>query len=445
MLQNEVGHVDYGTYNALFSLCSLFSVFYDLGLSHFSAQNISKDNTLFNKLFPSLFLTRLFALLFFPFFISFCGYLLGYEAKELWWLFLLAVSANLFHFALFFRAKLQAFQYFKFDAIASVLQKLLLIIIVVILFGYGIDIEKYIIVEVITHVLVFGILFITVIKLFGWIKLKFDFSGIKTVIIGALPFAVMTLLYSLSAKIDVVMLERMLGEGGGEAGLYYGAVRLFDAGMMYPWAIMPMFFAKFAAFQSNKFKAEDLMRVGTIVMFIPILALGTIFIFESKPLFALFKNSSEKEVTTMINVLAILAFAFILHGLSVVFGTYLNASGFVKKVNKWVAFSLAINIIINWFFIPKYGAVATAWSTVISTFVLFIGYIILIKKDTLVSINVQVLIRLIILGIVLLSSVYFFKFLEFWWLYNWIFIGISTILLSFFAGLWNKKLYQLEE
>ena len=138
--------IDYGTYNALFSLCSLFSVFYELGLSHFSAQNISKDNTLFNKLFPSLFLTRLFALLFFPFFISFCGYLLGYEGKELWWLFLLAVSANLFHFALFFRAKLQAFQYFKFDAIASVLQKLLLIIIVVILFGYGIDIEKYIIV-----------------------------------------------------------------------------------------------------------------------------------------------------------------------------------------------------------------------------------------------------------------------------------------------------------
>ncbi len=456
-----VGKGVFGRYAALVSLVSLLSVFYDLGISHFSSQSISKDNSNFNKLFPSLLVLRLSVLVVLPFVILGIGFLLGYEGEDLRWLFMIAIAHNLFQCALFFRAKLQAFQRFKLDSVASVAQRLIMVLVIAgITLGFsgwfndalaGLEaanststlVDWYILIEVGTHLMVFVLLFAVVVWLFGWVKFEFDRASVGKVIMGSLPFAVMTLLYSVNAHFDVLMLDQL--HSSEETGLYKGAVRLYESGMMYPWVLMPMFFAKFASIQGDKQKAQNLIRVGTLVMFLPMVILGLVFIFAPEPLFVLYFKHATTDVDTMQMLLGVLGFSFIIHGFSVVFGTFLNASGYVKNVNWMVAISVLSNVVLNWIFIPKQGAVAAAWTTALSTVILFLAYLYLLKFKAKMSANFSLLGRMAIITGLTGTLMYFLSDFNLWWIYNWIIIGSTVGVLALVLGFFKKSLYVLEE
>ncbi len=456
-----VGSETFGRYAALLSLVVTLSVFYDLGINHFSTSSIAGKKSNFGRLFPSLLILRLSVLVLFPFLIVGVGYLMGYRNEDLQWLGMIALAHNLFQCALFFRAKFQSFQRFRLDSIASVLQKLLLITtILVIIYGLYSSLSSfememktnltpdllvywYIGLEVLSHLVVFVVLFVAVIKLFGWVKLKFDAKLVKKVLWGSVPFAVMTLLYSLNSKLDVLMLDQLFDKE--EAGIYTGATRMFEAGMMYPWVLMSMFFAKFAFNKKDSSKQKDLIRVGTLVMFLPMLILGCIFIFAPQPLFILFKLHNSADVERMQLLLGILGGSFIVHSLSVVFGTYLNATGYVKKVNWVVLVSVGFNVILNFFLIPIYGAYAAAWTTTISTVILWIGYLYLLYLKSQFKPVVVLTIKLILMASIVVSVLFVIRNIDLSWYVMWgIIVGLVAIF-AYLFGLLKKKMYQLDE
>ena len=179
----------------------------------------------------------------------------------------------------------------------------------------------------------------------------------------------------------MVMIERMYSKH--EAGLYAGAYRWYDALMMFVWLIMPIFFSKFSKLKGEGKGASNLFNNGFLIVSIPMLMITPFLFFDGELLFFLFSNSSALELFQMNNLFRVLMIPFIFNAFFVLMGTYLNASGHVKKVNWVITFAILINIILNFIFIPNYGAFAAGVTTAVSTGILGLGYFVLVMFSKL--------------------------------------------------------------
>ena len=139
-------------------------------------------------------------------------------------------------------------------------------------------------------------------------------------------------------------------------------------------------------------------------MAIPVIGIGSLLLVNNEFIFFLFENSSTQEVLKMSAILSVLMISYLFNGIFVLYGTYLNAAGFVSKVNWLVAGSALTNVILNYIFIPKFGAIASAYTTALSTFILSIGYLFLIKNK--IKVDSLILIKLIALCGLLISFSY---------------------------------------
>lgn len=381
LVQNDIGHEAYGTYASLFSLALVFSVLADWGINNYSTHKIASDNSQYNDVFNSLFFVRVIILLLYPVIMASVGYALQYTKNEIILLTLIALTQTFIYFLMFFRAKFQAFQHFKTDGFMSVIERVILIVLVLSLLNKGINLSLYIYARFIAVFIAVLISFSVVSKLYGWVKLKFSKKQIVATLKAAFPFTLMTLLYSFNERVDMVMLERMYSKH--EAGLYAGAYRWYDALMMFVWLITPILFSKFAKVKGEHKEASKLFNQGFLIVSVPMLLITPFLFFDGKILFFLFSNSTDLEVFRMNRLFQVLIISFVFNAFFVVKGTFLTASGHVKKVNLIIVLGALVNVILNFIFIPKHGAFAAALSTGVSTGILGLGYYILVVLSRL--------------------------------------------------------------
>ena len=89
------------------------------------------------------------------------------------------------------------------------------------------------------------------------------------------------------------------------------------------------------------------------------------FFYGEKLLFIYTKFSPE-EIAITATTLKILFLASFIHSMWVIYGTFLSISNHERFVNKVVFSGIALNVVLNLIFIPEYGPIAAAWSTVAS-------------------------------------------------------------------------------
>jgi O-antigen/teichoic acid export membrane protein len=85
----------------------------------------------------------------------------------------------------------------------------------------------------------FALLYYLITRLYGKLRIQFRREKLKELLKDSLPFAMITLVYGINERIDIVMLERL--SSATEAGLYAGPYRWVDAVMMYMWTVLPIF------------------------------------------------------------------------------------------------------------------------------------------------------------------------------------------------------------
>lgn len=432
VVQDELGHETFGLFSALLSLVIVLSVFSDLGINHYVTNTVAKDKSKYQETLSTFFSARLIILLLFPLLCIGVGILVGYEGEHLMYLFTIAVTQALFQFVMLFRAKFQAFQDFITDSIASVLDRIIILFLVAMLFVWQLfTLENFVYARFIAIAITALLTFAILIYKYGKFKFSFSFSKIKEVIVKTLPFTMMTFLYAINERIDMFMVERL--HSSTEAGLYAGAYRWYDAFMMFIWLIMPMFFAKFS---SNENEHKSLLKSGKILVAVPIIFLGIVLLARNEFMFFLFQNSTVHQISQMSAILSVLMISYVINGVFVLYGTYLNAAGFVSKVNWLVAISVAINIALNWYFIPAYGAIASAYTTAFSTLILSVGYFVMIRKK--IQTDSTLLMRLIVLCVVFLLVVFVLhSTFDFTWS-----VYITFSLLAFLILLFLLKLHR---
>ncbi|MCC5918884.1 MAG: oligosaccharide flippase family protein [Cryomorphaceae bacterium] len=365
-VQNRVGADVYGSYFALLNLTLMFAILLDLGINMSNTRNVAGNENSIRDFFPSLFFLRIILLILFSLVVGAVGIALGYEALMIKWLAWMIFNQFLFSFLMFIRSYVGGLQWFNWDAFLSVADKLLMVIIL----GFALytpfikgDFRiEYLIggqtaaysIAIITGVLVIR-------KKLPELSWKFDSTLIKQKLREALPYATLILVMGLYTRLDGVMIERL--RGSNESGMYAGAFRLLDIaiqmGVLYSFVLIPVFTKKL---QSRAFHGTLIRASFNLLLSISLSATVLVTVFNQELVHLFYLHATTKMGLTLAVLMASLPAFY----LGYLFGSALTAGGKTKILNRIAVGGLLMNFTLNLLFIPKYGEIGAALTTLIT-------------------------------------------------------------------------------
>jgi O-antigen/teichoic acid export membrane protein len=416
LVQDQLGHATFGLIGALTALAMVVAAISDLGLTPYAVQRVAAEPGFMAETFPTLLPLRgalnfvaLAAMLV-------VGYVMGYRGAELLLLLALGAALLLAQYGQFLRGTLQAHQKFNTDAVLSVVEKFLLLGAVLMLIPLGLTLPRYVGVRLGTAAFTTVLLYGLMTRFFGRVKYQWRGPVARTALRASMPFAMMTLLYGVNERIDMVMLERFASPI--EASYYAGAYRWVDAAMMYAWTVLPLFFAKFASVPNDASAQRQLLRFGQRVVTLPMRFVVAFILFRGEVVFWQFSHSSPAEVARMALCLKILFVNVLVHAFFAIYSTLLTSTTHERAVSWLVAGSIILNISLNLVFLPRFGAIAASVDTLICAAAVSVGYLVLVVRRTGVGVPFRLLARLL-LAFGLLCGVWFglqYGLYLSWWL-----------------------------
>lgn len=404
MLQNRLGHEAWGTYSALSSFAIALTVLTDFGVNQYTIKSLAADTGKFQSWFPGLMGFKILLLIAYPLLLFGLGALMGYPLQELCWLMLIALSLAALQLLQFLRSFFQAFQHFKLDAIASVLDKVLLTLFCLAwLLSESHSFETFLLLPAASTVFSLLVFLMVVYRLYGGGSIRWDWTFTRRILKLSFPFALITVVYAVHDKIDKVMLEKI--SGPYENGLYSAASRWVDALMMYTWIIMGLYYARFARFVRDREETARLLRNGQLLGGLPMIPAFLILYFKGPWLTGLLlPSSTPAEIQTIQSCLVWLALATLINSTLVIYSTLLTATGHERPVTRMVFISILIKAALNMILIPVWGGVAAAWATLLSFGFLSILYLSLTHRLASVQPVWDELIRIALLLVLSFSA-----------------------------------------
>jgi O-antigen/teichoic acid export membrane protein len=405
-VQNIAGTVVYGTYFSLFNLTFMLSFLLDWGLSSFFNRQLATDPATYNRNAGIFFRLKLLMILFYAAVVYALAWVSGIENQS--WLWLLIGIQSLTSLFLFTRSIISAHQWFRADAVFSVLDKTLMILLCggFLLFpAWGaLSIDRFLWIQLICTGLALGAALILMTQK----GLRFSIRTVNEKMIpllkAALPYAILVLLMSVHYRLDGFLLERMHPDGAYEAGLYAGAYRLLDAANMAGFLFASFLLPFIARHQSNQSMVNQ--AVLTIRHFLLLLAFGvTAIALLLAPWLQslLYHNDSPAAITVLQYCLP----ALIGYSLVQVYGTVLTATGHILTFCLLVFISLLLNLGLNLYWIPILGALGSCYAALISQTACGLACMLMARHKTGLSLHGRSLVTTILIGAMLFCFLYF--------------------------------------
>ncbi len=361
-VQNTVGANDYGFYFSLFSFSILLNIILDAGITNYNNRNIAMHQHMLSKYLSNIvsikaILAAVYILVSFS-----VGLAIGYNMQQFKLLFLLAFNQVLASFILYLRSNISGLHLFKTDSILSVLDRFLMIIICSSLLWGNIipgefKIEWFVYAQTLSYSLTTIISLILVIRKAEWFKPRFNIIYLRLILRESYPFALLVLLMSFYNRIDSVMIERMLTDGKVQAGVYAQGFRILDAAAAFALLFAGLLLPIFSRMIKEKENILPIVRMAFELLIIPSLILAVVSWFYSREIMDLLYPMHVNEAAP---IYALLMSGFVFISLSYIFGTLLTAGGNLKALNSLAAFTLILNVGLNFLLIPKLAAQGSA-------------------------------------------------------------------------------------
>ena len=258
--------------------------------------------------------------------------------------------------------------FFKTDAFISVLDRLLLILLCgSLLFGpwkaETFRIEWFVWIQTASYSITFFIALLLLIQKIGIPKIKFQKQFSWAIVRQSLPFALLILLMMIYTRTDSVMLERLHENGEYESGIYAQGFRLLDAFFMFGMIFTNLLFPLFSKMLKQKEEVSKLLQTSSKMLIWGAIALAILCFWNGEFILKLIYNSAIED---SILPFQLLMFTFIGMCITLIYGTFLTANGNLKFLNTISAIGLVVNVVLNLFLIPDYGAVGAAFATLIT-------------------------------------------------------------------------------
>ncbi|EKD23711.1 MAG: MatE family [uncultured bacterium] len=328
---------------------------------------------------------------------------------------------------------LQSNNAFRSISIRQILEKLVIIIVGGALIYFKPSLEFLFVATIIGQLASLAYYYSTVLPF----KFKLIFDWPKTIRLGrkGLPFVFTTLLLTMYARIDIVMLRFM--DGFESVGWYGTAYRFIDLAAIFSAALfMPSVFTTLSALynQADKQKFVAFFDKTVRILFSSglIITLGIIF-FSPLVIAAFFPASFGPSALA----LRILILAQLIGSLSLLFNNILIIQHKEKIGLYVILFSAVFNVVLNLLLIPRYSLFGAAWATVIAEIV----NLLVIQHFVTWTKNYSLIFK--IGGISLVNAVLCLMLKAFGQLNN-TFLGASILLLDMIV-IWNIGLLKRED
>jgi O-antigen/teichoic acid export membrane protein len=167
-------------------------------------------------------------------------------------------------------------------------------------------------------------------------------------------------------RLDPILLQKLSPAGLGDynAGIYASAFRLLDVLTMVTYLVSVPLLPIYARLtKSPTAELASTTRIVTSLMLVySITAAITLASMDTQLMELLYTDHIDESAT----VFSILVYGIIPIAMTYVFGTLLTAAGRLRQLNTFALCTLAINILINVFCIPRWGALGSAWASLVA-------------------------------------------------------------------------------
>jgi O-antigen/teichoic acid export membrane protein len=357
-VQQQAGASAYGLYFTLLNLCYIFQIINDFGLNQLHNTDTAASGSVLRERWHQMLRLKLGLSIIYAFVIVGVAAALGYlyAWKLLIWLIVNNVLVSLI---LLLRAGISGTGRYKTEAVISVLDKGLMILICgsILLQSSAFKIEWFVWAQ--TASLVITAIVAWMLSRNVIVKVKEVIADLKfrSLLKETLPFTFTVFLMFIYTRADSVMIEQLLEDGTYAVGVYAAGFRLLDAANMIAFLFSPLLIPMYVKLRQNHNEINQLMSMATGMMVVMsgIISIGCFF--WAEPIMkACYPNANETWITTF----KILILCHIPVGLMYIYSSYLTAIRELKKQNTLFIGSVLMNIILNFLLIPTWGTVGAA-------------------------------------------------------------------------------------
>ncbi len=384
-MQLRVGDAAFGRYAALLNLAYMFGVMLDFGIANYATARISGSPEEAGRAFGPLLRARLGLCVAYAAVVSAAAVILGFRGPDLALLAgILAVQA-LAQTTLFVRACVAALQRFRTDALLSVADRLLMLLLcgTLLLSGVRFGTGTFVGLQAVGYSGALALAWIALRRAAPGPLLQ---GGGRTIAWASLrrsaPYALLIFLMAVYTRADLLLVER-LGPGfvegspvfrtpaEEEAGFYAAAYRLLDMGNMAGLTVVSVLLPLFGRLLSEKASVGPVVRAGMALLLpFSFFAAAVCVCYGDKIAVWLYPETAERVAP----VLSALMLAFPAFCLSNVYSTLLTAAGKLRALIAIAAAAAVVNLVANGIFIPFAGAGAAAWVAVTTQWIAATSY-----------------------------------------------------------------------
>lgn len=363
-VQNEVGSA-YGLYFAIFNLSLIFSILFDFGINNLSTKEAAQNLEAAKLQFTSIFSFRIVLMLFYLSGLFCCNLYLRLSWVEYQLILILGLNQFFIANIAYFRSFFAGLQWFRLDALFSVLDRIMLIFsmgYLIYLYPNGfklVHIESYALMQFGSYALTFIIAGSTI-----FLKVKPPLvmpkmAIVKSKVKQAFPYALLIVLMTLYTRIDGIILKNLAGVD--EASYYAQAYRLIDALYMFAMVFAGLLFPMFSKMITvNQQEIKPLVSQASRLLLGSSIAFIVFSYLQGGLLMDLIY--AHPAVDSGI-ILFLLSIAFFGMASNLIYGSLLTANGSLKALNIISFCGLVFNVMLNLLLIPKVlngGAVVVA-------------------------------------------------------------------------------------
>lgn len=372
-----LGAEGYGQLAFSMNLTGLFVILADFGLSTLAIKEIARNKHIAKKYLDNIAVLKLFLSLLTIFGLCFITTLLGKPFSVELMVYLLGGYVLISSASEFISSVFRAYEKMEYVALSIIIRGVTLFILgfIFVFLDFGI---YYIILAYILGAL-FSLFFLvyTVRKIIFKFSFEFDFHFILGVLKRSSPFALSMAFASIYLSIDSILISHYIGDI--ELGYYSLGYSLTIVFYIIPSILSNVYLPRFSIyFKSDKIKLKSLFRLLLTKLCIIIIPLLFFLYFLSPYIFLFFYGP---EFNNSIIVFQVLLLALLFKFFSFPYAFLLVAG---EKQNIRVAiqgFSAFFNLVTNIIFIPRYGILGAAGTTIASELLLFVMYYYYSRKD----------------------------------------------------------------
>ncbi len=360
-----LGPTDFGAFNYLFSIVSLFFIFSDWGVSSlvirdYQNETVDKDKYVRSAfglkiiLAAAAFLAVLISLLFFQSPVFKAGLIL---------LAIFLVISNLRDFIIYI---FRAFQKMEKEFWLVLAENFSLLIIGVTLLLIYKNIVSLSLAYVFSIVISLSLAFILFKRYFSYLKPEWGRKEIKSFLANGAPIMFYGLLSFIFFATDQIILGKL--RGTTEVGYYSIVTKIIILANMVPGLLMTALFPYLASQAANVKKVMMIFKkvsLGLVVLGVAAAAFGAV----SAPIIPLIVGSQYAPSVGLFRFFVwIIVFMFPLNLFDYILFTYNK-----QWLNFWFTAACAIvNIVLNFLLIPFYGMIGAAVASMIAQFLNFV-------------------------------------------------------------------------